>query len=186
MLGRMFTRWGTLHRPTVPGCLWMTVLLGALTWLGLRGGGIFLVPPFAATLHDPGLSGQCLDRSTLRHRVRLGPWRGDRHRPPPVPRLRSWRGDGGSAHRHDRATFAAGLYIRRHRFCDVSCSVASRAMARSSGRTAIHARRGDFFRSYEPVAEQLAAIPRATSKRDRLNLSRKLCRARSRCHFPRG
>jgi CBS-domain-containing membrane protein len=27
----------------------MAVLLGALTWLDLRGGGIFLVPPFATT-----------------------------------------------------------------------------------------------------------------------------------------
>ena len=28
----------------------MAVLLGALTWLDLRRGGIFLVPPFAPTM----------------------------------------------------------------------------------------------------------------------------------------
>jgi len=28
----------------------MAVLLGALTWVNLRDGGIFLIPPFAATL----------------------------------------------------------------------------------------------------------------------------------------
>jgi CBS-domain-containing membrane protein len=32
------------------GCLWMAALLGALTWLDFRGGGLFLIPPFAATL----------------------------------------------------------------------------------------------------------------------------------------
>jgi CBS-domain-containing membrane protein len=50
MLGRIITHWGTRHRPTVLGCLWMAVLLGALAWLDLRRGGIFLVPPFAATM----------------------------------------------------------------------------------------------------------------------------------------
>jgi CBS domain-containing membrane protein len=32
------------------GCLWMAVLLGSLTWLDFRDGGLFLIPPFAATL----------------------------------------------------------------------------------------------------------------------------------------
>jgi CBS-domain-containing membrane protein len=50
MLGRIITRWGTSHRPAVLGCLWMAVLLGGLAWLDLRRGGIFLVPPFAATM----------------------------------------------------------------------------------------------------------------------------------------
>jgi CBS domain-containing membrane protein len=50
MLDRIITRWGTSHRPAVVGCLWMAVLLGALAWLDLRRGGIFLVPPFAATM----------------------------------------------------------------------------------------------------------------------------------------
>jgi hypothetical protein len=32
------------------GCLWMAVLLGSLTLLDFRDGGLFLIPPFAATL----------------------------------------------------------------------------------------------------------------------------------------
>jgi len=32
------------------GCLWIAVLLGSLTWLDFRDGGLFLIPPFAATL----------------------------------------------------------------------------------------------------------------------------------------
>jgi CBS-domain-containing membrane protein len=47
MLNRILRHWGTLQRPTVPGCLWMAVLLSALASLD---GGIFLVPPFAATM----------------------------------------------------------------------------------------------------------------------------------------
>src|SRR6202011_4983418 len=50
MLGRMLRSWCTLHRPAILGCLWMAGLLGALTWLDFRDGGIFLIPPFAATL----------------------------------------------------------------------------------------------------------------------------------------
>ncbi len=38
-----------LARPTALGCIWMAVLLGALAWLNLQRGEIFLVPPFAAT-----------------------------------------------------------------------------------------------------------------------------------------
>jgi hypothetical protein len=41
MLGRMLGSWCTLHRPDMLGCLWMAVLLGSLTWLDLRDGGLF-------------------------------------------------------------------------------------------------------------------------------------------------
>ena len=50
MLSRILTSWGAWHRPAALGCLWMAVLLGALTCLDLRDGGIVLIPPFAATL----------------------------------------------------------------------------------------------------------------------------------------
>jgi len=46
----MLELWCGLHRPAVLGCLWMAVLLGALSFLDLREEGIFLIPPFAATL----------------------------------------------------------------------------------------------------------------------------------------
>jgi CBS-domain-containing membrane protein len=42
-----------LWRPIAPivlGSAWMAVLLGTLAWLDRRYGGIFLVPPFAATI----------------------------------------------------------------------------------------------------------------------------------------
>jgi CBS-domain-containing membrane protein len=38
------------HRPAFAGFVWTAALLGALAWLNRRNGGIFLVPPFAATL----------------------------------------------------------------------------------------------------------------------------------------
>jgi CBS-domain-containing membrane protein len=50
MLNRMLRFRLMPHGPNVAGCLWTTVLLGSLAWLDLREGGIFLVPPFAATL----------------------------------------------------------------------------------------------------------------------------------------
>ena len=50
MLGRMITHWGTSHRPTLPGVLWMAALLGILVWLDDRHDGMFLIPPFAATM----------------------------------------------------------------------------------------------------------------------------------------
>jgi hypothetical protein len=50
MLGRMLKSWCTLHRPDMLGCLCMAVLLGSLTCLDFRDGGLFLIPPFAATL----------------------------------------------------------------------------------------------------------------------------------------
>ena len=124
---------------------------------------------------DPAVSAQCLDRPTVRGCRRLSPWHGDRHRTQYVSRFRSWRRDDGSAHRGDRAALAAGLSSTRRSFGDVSRSAAFRAMVCSSGRTAIHARRGDFFRSDEPVAEQLAAIPRATSNREQ-DLMSLVCR----------
>jgi CBS-domain-containing membrane protein len=50
MLSRLLKTWCTLNRPALLGCLWMAGLLGPLTWLDLREGGIFPIPPFAATL----------------------------------------------------------------------------------------------------------------------------------------
>jgi CBS-domain-containing membrane protein len=50
MLSRMLKSWCKLTGPALLGCLWMAGLLGALTWLDLRDGAIFLLPPFAATL----------------------------------------------------------------------------------------------------------------------------------------
>ncbi len=50
MLNRVISHWGTSQRPAVAGSLWMAVLLGALAWLDVRHGGIYLVPPFAATM----------------------------------------------------------------------------------------------------------------------------------------
>ena len=46
----MLKSWCKLTPPALLGCLWMAGLLGALTWLDLRDGAIFLLPPFAATL----------------------------------------------------------------------------------------------------------------------------------------
>ena len=50
MLVCMVRSWRTAHRPAALGCLWMAVMLGSLTWLYFRTDGIFLIPPFAATL----------------------------------------------------------------------------------------------------------------------------------------
>ena len=50
LLARLLAHWGSAHYPSVPACVWMAVLLGALAWLDHAGGGVFLVPPFAATL----------------------------------------------------------------------------------------------------------------------------------------
>lgn len=50
IVDRIVTRWGASRRPPVVGSLWMAALLGALVLLDLRHGGIFLVPPFAATM----------------------------------------------------------------------------------------------------------------------------------------
>jgi CBS-domain-containing membrane protein len=46
----MLKSWCKLTGPALLGCLWMAGLLGALTWLDLRDGAIFMLPPFAATL----------------------------------------------------------------------------------------------------------------------------------------
>jgi CBS-domain-containing membrane protein len=60
MLSRVLEIWCGLHRSAVLGCLWMAVLLGALSFLDLREGRIFLIPPFAATLtmlvYQPGVA----------------------------------------------------------------------------------------------------------------------------------
>ena len=50
MLSRIIARWGTLQRPALFGCVWMAGLLGVLAWLDDRYGGMFLIPPFAATI----------------------------------------------------------------------------------------------------------------------------------------
>lgn len=50
MLVRTLAVWGTSQRPTLPGVLWMAVLLGTLVWLNGLHDGIFLAPPFAVTL----------------------------------------------------------------------------------------------------------------------------------------
>ena len=49
-LSRVIRHWGATQRPAWFGCVWMAVLLGALVWFDLRGGGIFLVPPFVAMM----------------------------------------------------------------------------------------------------------------------------------------
>ena len=50
IVDRIIARWGASHRPPGLGALWMAVLLGGLVLLDLRHGGVFLVPPFAATM----------------------------------------------------------------------------------------------------------------------------------------
>ena len=50
MLVRIISRWGAAQHPTAPGATWMAVLLGVLVWLDGQREGIFLVPPFAATM----------------------------------------------------------------------------------------------------------------------------------------
>jgi len=60
LLTRIVKQWGAPERPPLLGVIWMAVLLGALVWLDDKHGGIFLVPPFAATmsilLYLPGVS----------------------------------------------------------------------------------------------------------------------------------
>jgi CBS domain-containing membrane protein len=50
MLLRIISHWGAAQRPTALGATWMAVLLGVLVWLDGQREGIFLVPPFAATM----------------------------------------------------------------------------------------------------------------------------------------
>ncbi len=50
LAGRVLACWGTAISPSLPAWLWMAGLLGALAWIDHSGGGVFLVPPFAATL----------------------------------------------------------------------------------------------------------------------------------------
>jgi CBS domain-containing membrane protein len=60
LVDRVLTRWGSVLYPSLPAWLWMAGLLGTLAWLDHAGGGVFLVPPFAATLtilvYLPGVS----------------------------------------------------------------------------------------------------------------------------------
>ena len=174
ILLRIVAHWGASQRPPLAGIMWMAVLLGILLWLADQHEGIFLVRPFAATmsilLYLPGVS--IAQPFAIVYGSVFGAAIGT------VLSMFLGVGPGVaiicSAHRADRAALAACVSFPRHRFGDVSCAVASRAMVCSSGRTAIYARCGDFLRSDVPVAEQLAAIPRAASNRERRNLSRKL------------
>jgi CBS domain-containing membrane protein len=50
MISRIISRWGTPYRPALSGLLWMACLLGVLVWLDGLHDGLFLVPPFAATM----------------------------------------------------------------------------------------------------------------------------------------
>jgi CBS-domain-containing membrane protein len=50
MLVRIVAHWGSSQRPALVGVMWMVVLLGILVWLDDQHEGIFLVPPFAATM----------------------------------------------------------------------------------------------------------------------------------------
>ena len=60
VLVRIVARWGSSQRPALVGVIWMVVLLGILVWLDDRHEGLFLVPPFAATmsilLYSPSVS----------------------------------------------------------------------------------------------------------------------------------
>jgi len=47
---RIVAHWGASQRPPLAGVMWMAVLLGILVWLDDQHEGIFLVPPFAATM----------------------------------------------------------------------------------------------------------------------------------------
>lgn len=50
MLRRIIARWGTQQRPALAGAVWMAALLGVVVWLDDQHHGLFLVPPFAATM----------------------------------------------------------------------------------------------------------------------------------------
>jgi CBS domain-containing membrane protein len=50
LASRVITRWGTTQRPRVAGGAWIAALIAVLVWSQDGFGGIFLVPPFIATL----------------------------------------------------------------------------------------------------------------------------------------
>jgi hypothetical protein len=155
MLGRMLKSWCTLHRPDMLGCLWMAVLLGSLTWLDFRDGGLFLIPPFAATLtilvYQPNVS--IAQPIAVVCGSLLGAAIGTV--------LSVLLGFGaGRAYCDDHAALAASLSSARSCSGDVSCSVALRSMVCDSGRATIYACRGDLLRGAEPLGQQLATIPR--------------------------
>jgi CBS-domain-containing membrane protein len=60
LLVRIVAHWGSSQRPALADIMWMAVLLGILLWLDDQHEGIFLVPPFAATmsilLYSPSVS----------------------------------------------------------------------------------------------------------------------------------
>ena len=157
----MLRSWCTLHRPDMLGCLWMAVLLGSLTWLDFRDGGIFLIPPFAATLtilvYQPNVSiaqpiavvgGSLLGAAigtVLSVLVGFGPGvalLAALTAMIMLPLLRLFHPPGVAL-----ATCPALLH----------CG----AMVCDSGRAAIHACRGDLLRGAEPLGQHLAAIPRS-------------------------
>jgi hypothetical protein len=157
----MLRSWCTPHHPAILSCLWIAVLLGALTWLDFRDGGNFSNPTFRGDTDHSDLSAECPNRPTHRSGVRLAPWRGDRHRTQRVSWLWSWRSVAGGAYCDDHAALAANLSSARSSVSDVSCFVALRSMVPNSGRATIYACRGDLLRGAEPLRQQLAAIPRS-------------------------
>ena len=50
LLVRIVAHWGSSQRPALVGVMWMVVLLGILVWLDDQHEGIFVIPPFAATM----------------------------------------------------------------------------------------------------------------------------------------
>jgi hypothetical protein len=142
----------------------MAVLLGALAWLDFRRGGIFLVPPFSATmtilLYLPDV--WIAQPFAIVFGSILGAAIGT------VLSLFLGFGPGvammdGSAHRVDHVAFAASLSSARRGFGNVSSLIASRFVVRHTGCAAIHAGRGGLCRVDEPAAAQLATIILAPS-----------------------
>jgi hypothetical protein len=142
----------------------MAVLLGVL-WLQGQREGIFLVPPFVATmtilLYLPNVAiaqpFAIVCGSTFGAAIGA------------VLRLLLGSGPGVAMAAALTALIVLplpGLSSARRRFGHVSGPAASRLVVRRSGRAAVHARRGDLRRSDEPAAAQLAAISRSALRRN--------------------
>jgi HPP family len=182
MLIRIVAHWGASQRPPLVGVMWMVVLLGILVWLDDPHEGMFLVPPFAATMSIL----LCLPNVPIAQpfAVVVGSVLGAAIGTVLSMLLGFGPGVAMVAALTALIALPLGLSSTRRRFGDVSRSAASRAMVCSSGRAAIHARCGDFFRGDEPVVEQLAAIPRATSNRKQ-DLMSPICRQRKERYWNR-